>query len=261
MRFELPLEPDERSTHGYQNLPRRLVVRRTWATLIDASAEAMDLSESFPICWQRPSQANVRSTTHRRGRTSTPFAVSDRLTICSVQSPILSSAPRSFGRVNPPSAKTCRSQGQAWRMDFRTAGAPVAVLDVGGMNHQPEQEADGVDDDVALASLNVLGGVKAANTSTFGGFDALAVDHPCARHPLAPFQFPRRAFDGERKAHRLQQTAIAPVVVNTAARSNRAGSPSVAAPTGTRSSRCRGSRSSPPAEGSFADDRAGAAAA
>ena len=37
---------------------------------------------------------------------------------------LLPSALRSFGPAYPPSAKTCRSQGQAWRIDFRTAGAP-----------------------------------------------------------------------------------------------------------------------------------------
>ena len=36
---------------------------------------------------QRPIQANVRSTIHRFGSTTKPFALSDRLTICSFPPP------------------------------------------------------------------------------------------------------------------------------------------------------------------------------
>lgn len=72
-------------------------MRRMWETLIHALAEAMDFSQSLASLRHRPSQAKVRSTTHRRGRTSKPLAVSVRLIISFVHSPILSSAPRSFG--------------------------------------------------------------------------------------------------------------------------------------------------------------------
>ena len=58
-----------------------------WATSIQASAEAMDFSQSLASRRDRPSQANIRSTTHRRGRTSKPLALSDRLMISMVQSP------------------------------------------------------------------------------------------------------------------------------------------------------------------------------
>lgn len=54
-----------------------------------ASALAMDFSQSFASRRQRPSHAKVRSTTHCLGSTSKPVAVSDRLTICSVQRPRL----------------------------------------------------------------------------------------------------------------------------------------------------------------------------
>ena len=64
---------------------------------IHAWLEAMDFSQSFASLRQRPSHAKVRSTTHRLGMTSKPFAVSERLTISSVHFPILSRAPRSFG--------------------------------------------------------------------------------------------------------------------------------------------------------------------
>ena len=56
-----------------------------WAMRIQACALAIDLSQSFDRRRQRPSPAKVRSTTHRRGSTSKPCAVSERLTICTVK--------------------------------------------------------------------------------------------------------------------------------------------------------------------------------
>ena len=56
------------------------MVMRMCAMVAHASAEAMDFSQSLASRRQRPSQAKVRSTTHRRGRTSKPLAVSERLT-------------------------------------------------------------------------------------------------------------------------------------------------------------------------------------
>jgi transposase len=81
----------------WQYLASRRAVRRIWATLIHASAEVMDFSQSLASRRHRPSQAKVRSTTQRRARTSKPLASSERLTISIVHAPILSIALRSFG--------------------------------------------------------------------------------------------------------------------------------------------------------------------
>jgi hypothetical protein len=56
--------------------------------MIHASAEAMERSTSLANLRHLPSQAKVRSTTPRRGRTSKFFALSDRLIISIVQRPI-----------------------------------------------------------------------------------------------------------------------------------------------------------------------------
>ncbi len=48
---------------------------------------SIDRSQSLASLRQRPSQANVRSTTQRRGKTSKPSAVSERLMISIVQWP------------------------------------------------------------------------------------------------------------------------------------------------------------------------------
>jgi hypothetical protein len=53
-----------------------------------ATALAIVASKSFASLRQRPSHAKVRSTTHLRGRTSKPCAVSERLIISIVHSPM-----------------------------------------------------------------------------------------------------------------------------------------------------------------------------
>lgn len=62
-----------------------------------ASAEAMVRSKSLANRRHLSSQANVRSTTHRRGKTSKPLALSDRLMISSVNVPTFCGSPLSFG--------------------------------------------------------------------------------------------------------------------------------------------------------------------
>ncbi len=66
-----------------------------------------------------------------------------------------------------PSARTWRNHGQRWRMDFRTAGAPS--------DDEADQQAERVDEDIALASHDLLAGVKTAYSTAFGGLNRLAV--------------------------------------------------------------------------------------
>lgn len=73
-------ESDSKLSEHYKSLARWRVIRRMRAMVIYASALAMDFSQSFDRWRHRPSQATVRSTTQRRGRTSKPCAVSERLT-------------------------------------------------------------------------------------------------------------------------------------------------------------------------------------
>lgn len=70
---------------------------RMWAIKAHAIALAIVFSQSFANLLHRPSQAKVRSTTHRLGSTSNPVTVSDRLMISIVQSPCFFIASRNFG--------------------------------------------------------------------------------------------------------------------------------------------------------------------
>ena len=72
------------------------VTRLMWAMISHASALAMDVSQSFVIGRHFPNDAKALSATHRRGMTTKPGAVSERLTICNVQRPVFSSAPSAW---------------------------------------------------------------------------------------------------------------------------------------------------------------------
>ena len=52
-------------------------------------------------------------------------------------------------------------EGKGAAGSFQDAARPVAVLDVGGVNFDRQQAAVGVGQDVALASVDALSGIKA----------------------------------------------------------------------------------------------------
>ena len=127
----------------------------------------------------------------------------------------------------------------------------VAILNVGVMHEQTDQIAFRVGDDVALAAVDLLARVIAPRTATFRGFHRLAVDHSGRRAGLAAFR--SRAATTSAWLIRANVPSCASGR-NTPAPSSRAGTPSEAAATGSRSSPGRGWRS-PPRE---ARSRAGA---
>ena len=74
-------------------------MRLIWEVSTQAAALSTVFYQSRASLRQRPSHANLRSTTHLRGSTSKPLALSDRSTSCSIQRPRHRRAPRSFAPV------------------------------------------------------------------------------------------------------------------------------------------------------------------
>ena len=60
--------------------------------------------------------------------------------------------------------------GKAETHGFQHIDRPVAVLDIGGMDQNEYQVAAGVGEDVALATLDLLAGIKATNSASFRWF-------------------------------------------------------------------------------------------
>src|SRR3954454_9077414 len=63
---------------------------------------------------------------------------------------------------------------------------PVAILDAGGVDHDDQQQAESVDQDVPLAPVHLLAGIVAPRAAGFGGPHALAVDDAGRGRGLPP---------------------------------------------------------------------------
>lgn len=181
--------------------------------LIHASAEAIDFCQSLANRRQRPSQAKVRSTTQRRGMTSKPCAVSERLTICIVLHRRGADPVQRATRLRP--GRTAIRKDVAQPRTGLADGFPhgwgaVTVLNISRMDDVSEQQATRVNDGMALASETLLAGVIAANAPAFSGFDRLTVDHARSRLSLSAFEFTGR--HREMKSDCLPEPIVAPVI-------------------------------------------------
>src|SRR5215469_8618831 len=149
----------------------------------------MEASKSLARRRLRLSQARVRSTTQRRGRTSKPTASAVRLTISRLQRPNLASACKKLvtgiGAVGEEVA-------QPWEEvvnGLDDEGCAIAVLHIGRVDRSADHQADGIGHDMALATLDLLGRIVAAWSAALGRFHRLAVDHAGrgARFATGPF--------------------------------------------------------------------------
>lgn len=67
----------------------------------------------------------------------------------------------------------------------------VAILDIGGVNDGPDQQALRVSNDVALATFDLLARVKAPWAATFCRFHTLAIDDTRAGRSFPTYRFTR----------------------------------------------------------------------
>src|SRR5689334_12393498 len=109
-----------------------------------------------------------------------------------------------------PIGKDVPQSGEAVVQALQQRNGAVDILNVGGMNVYCQQQAVGVGDDVALAPVQALAGVKAARTAGLRGRGRLAVDDASRRLRLAAELAPRppnQGFDDP-----LPPAAVAPGV-------------------------------------------------
>ena len=86
----------------------------------------------------------------------------------------------------------------------------VAILDIGGVNDGPNEQALCISDDMAFAALDLLAGVKSPWAATFRRFHALAIDDTRARRSFPTHRFTRHQQQGV--VDRLPNTHRAPAV-------------------------------------------------
>jgi hypothetical protein len=90
------------------------------------------------------------------------------------------------------------------------AGSAITILDVGRMDVGTNEEAAGVGEDVALASLDLFVRIITGNSTIFRGFDRLAVKHAGRGRGFATRILARRHQQG--MVDRLPEPAVAPSV-------------------------------------------------
>ena len=115
--------------------------------------------------------AKVRSTIHRLGRTSKP-AASDRFTICNFHAP---GAPDHESHLLPCvstiSEDALDEREQASRPQQQWDGT-VAILDIAGSDEDIQQEAERVDQNMALAARRLFAGIIARRVERGPPFEA-----------------------------------------------------------------------------------------
>jgi hypothetical protein len=100
--------------------------------------------------------------------------------------------------------------GEAIADSFEDIDGPVAVLNIGGMDQDEDQLATSVSNDMPFAAFDLLACVIAANSSTFRGFDALAVDDTATGRGFATLDFAQ--VHNQHHVDRIKQTRITPGV-------------------------------------------------
>jgi hypothetical protein len=99
---------------------------------------------------------------------------SDRLTICSLQAPVRHTVSAILRPAYPPSANEFNEREQSPRQAQKVEST-VTVVNIGRMNDHAQQEAQRVDQDVPLATLDLLARVVARRIERRPPFEAFAV--------------------------------------------------------------------------------------
>ena len=103
----------------------------------------------------RPIQAKVHSTTQRLGRT-TKRCGSARLTISSFQVPVLATTAAIFGRRSCGVGEDALDEGEQATGSTQQQISAVAILHRGRMDHDVQEQAQRIDENVPLAARDLL---------------------------------------------------------------------------------------------------------
>ena len=145
-----------------------------WAIVIHASAEARDFRSPWPTCG---------ITNPCEGPLDDPAARQDFKTLGLVGTFDDLECP--FPNLQPLFQLVARiaaigeDMKQPWPSvpdGFQEIRSAVAILNIGTMHHEADHQPECIDNDVALATLDLLASIKASDTTAFSGFDALAID-------------------------------------------------------------------------------------
>ncbi len=88
-------------------------------------------------------------------------------------------------------------QGRVFPADgFEHGGCAIAVLNIGGMDNEPDEVPERIGDDMSFASLDLLTRIKPTWPARLGRFHRLAIDHARGGRYRASSPFPRHRNQG-----------------------------------------------------------------
>ena len=132
-------------------------MRQMDASLRKASALRDRLSKSLAGLRHRPCHTNVRSTTHRLGRTSKPLAVSERLTFARKSGCLLLSLGEDRSVITAIGEQFLQER-IAPEQRLQDQHAAVAITDIGWMNQRAQQKPYRIDEDMAHLTMTCTRG-------------------------------------------------------------------------------------------------------
>src|SRR5262249_37096075 len=191
----------------YDRASRRM---RSWIDPKESHALALasEASKSFAKRRFRLSQANVRSTTQRRGSTAKPATSALRLTTSIVQWPNLAIARSSPPPLYALSANRWRNQGNRSWMAPMTSAAPSRSCTSAGWASPPARRAQWGGDYAGVGALSLPPRDRGRRPAALGGLDRLAVDDPRRRAGFAAGRF--AGLQQQRKIGLFQNPAVTP---------------------------------------------------
>ena len=135
-------------------------MRRIDARRKNASALRLRFSQSLASLRQRLSQAMVRSTIQRFGRTTKVWN-SLRWTISMIQSPLRAAANEARAPQGCVGKNTLNERKHGARPLVENQTGAVAILDIGGMNGSAQEQTERIYENVALLALDLLSRIVA----------------------------------------------------------------------------------------------------
>ena len=149
-------------------------MRRIDASLRKASALRLRFSQSLANRRQRLSQPMVRSTIHRFGSTTKPLCRSDRLTISVSRAgqDARQGAVKLWSFIGAVGEQYFQERKQAEQFREQRQAA-IAILNIGGGDQAVQQQALGVDQNVALFALDQLARIEPVRIDAGPPFSAL----------------------------------------------------------------------------------------
>lgn len=157
-----------------------------WTIVIPAPAEATVLSHFFANHRHLPSHAKVRSTPSDGRQNLEAFGLVSPLDDLESERSNLSQCALQLRAGITTVSEDMSQPRPAPENGLEDGRRAVAILNIGAVNHEADHQSNCIDDNMTLASVDLLARVIARNSAAFRGFQALTIDHTAEGEALRP---------------------------------------------------------------------------